>query len=357
VLNRPFVGFFTTPAFFANWQTNASNQMRVTMNQTFIVSTNAQLDGNDPTVPTSTPGLDTVHAGDPACVACHQLLDPSRSILAATFSWNYGTQLDTAYSNQLGLFAFEGVQANVSSVYDLGNVLATHPLVAPGWAQKLCYYVNSEPCDPGDPEFQAIAALFKSSGYSWNQLVKAVVTSPITTHTAATVTTTTNGEIVAVSRRDHLCAAWNARLGFKDVCGGDVTQKAVLPATGLQILAGLPSDGYGRGATAPVLPADPSLFYRAGLENLCESIAQLVIDNGAPPPGAKTWSSADPNAAIADFVSLVAGLPPSDPRAAPLTAVLQAHFASAKQASTATAALQSTFTVACMSPSAVSIGM
>jgi hypothetical protein len=99
------------------------------------------------------------------------------------------------------------------------------------------------------------------------------------------------------------------------------------------------------------------MFYRGGVENLCESIAQLVVDNPKAPPGAKTWSSANPNPAIADFVSLVAALPPSDPRASALTSALQAHFMSAKQQVNATAALQSTFTMACMSPSAVSIGL
>ena len=37
-LSVPRVGFFSTPAFFANWQTNTSNQMRVTMNQALIVA-------------------------------------------------------------------------------------------------------------------------------------------------------------------------------------------------------------------------------------------------------------------------------------------------------------------------------
>ena len=71
------------------------------------------------------------------------------------------------------------------------------------------------------------------------------------------------------------------------------------------------------------------------------------------------WSSAQPDAAIADFVSLVMGLVASDPRSAPATALLQSHFASAMKqtGTTATAALQSTFVVACLAPSAVSIGM
>ena len=37
VLQIPRVGFFSTPAFFANWQTNTSNQTRVTTHQALIV--------------------------------------------------------------------------------------------------------------------------------------------------------------------------------------------------------------------------------------------------------------------------------------------------------------------------------
>ncbi len=59
VLKVPRVGFFSTPAFFANWQTNTSNQMRVTMNQALIVATGEQVDGTDQTMPGATPGLDT----------------------------------------------------------------------------------------------------------------------------------------------------------------------------------------------------------------------------------------------------------------------------------------------------------
>src|SRR5262249_46031869 len=151
--------------------------------------------------------------------------------------------------------------------------LAPAPLVATGWVQKLCYYVNSEACDPNDPELQRLVSLFRSSGYSWNTLVKAGGTSPLTTPTASTLTATNNGEVVAVARRDHLCALWNARLGFTDICGLDITQSSPLSAGSEQIIPGLPSDGYSRGGVAPVLPNDPSLFYRTGIENLCANLA------------------------------------------------------------------------------------
>jgi hypothetical protein len=359
VLSVPRIGFFSTPAFFANWPTNNSNQMRVTINQAFIVATGAQVDGTDSTAPESTPGLDATHAGTAACTYCHRTLDPSRSILAATYSWNYHSQRDPKYAGQPGLFAFQHVEQPVSSIADLGRLLATHPLVASGWAEKLCYYVNSVACDPDDPEFLAIVRLFQSSNYSWSALVKAVVTSPITTHTASTRTAANGGEVIAVSRRDHLCAAWNARLGFVDVCGLDTNKSGSAPAGMTQIVAGLPSDGYGRGSVAPVLPNAPSLFYRAGTENLCEIIATQVIDPKSPPAGLKTWSSTSPDSAIADFVHVVMGLASTDTRASSAQTLLKEHFDAAKQQQgiTPTAALQSTFVAACGAPGAVSMGM
>ncbi|MBX7098973.1 MAG: hypothetical protein K1X89_14785, partial [Myxococcaceae bacterium] len=359
LLKRPYVGFFTTPAFFANWHTNDSNEMRVTINQALIVATGTQVDGTDTTTPTTTPGLDAAHASQAACRYCHQTLDPTRSILAATYSWNYGSQLAAPFASQKGLFAYRGVQAPTNTVQDLGVILSQHPLLAPAWVQKLCYYVNSQACEPTDPEFQRLVSLFSSSNYAFNGLVKALVTSPLTTHAAATQTTTLDGAAIAVARRDHLCAMWNARLGFTDICGLDPTKVSPLPNAARQIVPGLPSDGYSRGSTTPVLPNDPSLFYRAGLENLCAGLSSLVIDNPSPPPGAKTWSSTQSSAAIADFVNLVAGLPSNDPRAAGLQTILTNHFNTAKGTSgiSLKAALQSTFMAACLAPTATAVGL
>ncbi len=360
VLNVPRVGFFSTPAFFANWQTNTSNQMRVTMNQALIVATGAQVDGTDTTVSPSTPGLDAVHAapGTP-CVACHRTLDPPRSIHASTYSCNYHDQTDATESGQPGLFAFQGVIKPMTGIADLGPTLATHPLFGPAWAQKLCYYANSSACEPTDPEFQRVVGVFKSSGYSFSALVGELLASPLITNAAPTTTAADHGEIVAVSRRDHLCAALNNRLGFSDLCDLDALT-ANIQTTIPEIVAGLPSDGYGRGATAPVLPNDPTLFYRAGTENICEAVAALVIDvpTAKQTPNVKQWSSAQPDAAIGDFVQIVMALPPSDPRATPAQTLLKSHFTAAMQSgATATAALQSTFVAACLAPSAVSIGM
>ena len=357
VVSMPRSGFFSTPAFFANWPTNVSNQMRVTMHQTLIVATGSSIDGTDTTVPSATPGLDVAHASDAACESCHRLLDPTRSIASSTWTWNYHNQHDVTWTAEPGLFAFRGVVQPVKTISDFGATLAAHPLVASGWTQKLCTYVNSAPCDESDPEFQRIVALFETSNHSWRALVKALVTSPLTTHAADTVTARTNGEVVAIARRDHLCAAIDARLGLDGACdaiGAD--SAATIPA----IVSGLPSDAYGRGAVAPILPNEPTLFFRAGIENICESLATDVVDPvSVAPSTAKRWSSANADAAIDAFVHEVMALPSSDPRAAPAVALLKAHFASALEqpGMTATDALRSTFIVACSAPSTISIGL
>jgi hypothetical protein len=361
VIGTPHVGFYTTPAFQANWPTNSSNQMRVTINQTLIVATGMQIDGTDGTQPAMTPGLDMEHAAPgSACYGCHQLLDPTRSIFSSTYSWFYSAQTDQNMIKQPGLFAFQHVIAPMSTIDDFANILATHPLVPSAWTQKLCYYVNSAACDPSDPEFQRIVGDFSSNAFNWNGLVRDVLASPITTNASPTVTHGKNGEVIAVSRRDHLCAMLDNRLGFVDICQLDANNQVGALSTIAQIVSGMPSDGYGRGGTIPILPNQPNLFYRGGLENICANVAGMVIDAAPNPkqPGAKKWSSSQPDAAIAEFVSLVMGLTPSDARSSAVSAVLTDHFAAAKQnGASASDALKSTFVAACLSPTFIGIGM
>jgi hypothetical protein len=96
------------------------------------------------------------------------------------------------------------------------------------------------------------------------------------------------------------------------------------------------------------------------MENICAGVAALVVDTQAKTqqPGVKQWSSKDPSGAIADFVATVMAITPSDARSAPLVAALQSHYADAmKQGANATNALRSTFVVACLAPSSISIGL
>src|SRR5262249_20738197 len=53
LLRTPRVGFFTTPAFLAEWNTNNSNQARVTANQTLIVALGHAMSPANATLPPS----------------------------------------------------------------------------------------------------------------------------------------------------------------------------------------------------------------------------------------------------------------------------------------------------------------
>ncbi len=359
VLHTPKVGFFSTPGFQANWTTNQSNQFRVTVNQAMIVATGMQYDGLDATPSPQTPGLDAAHAADSACFSCHRLLDPTRAIFSATLSWTYNQATDPKMMAEKGLFLFQGVTHPVESLDDFSAVLAAHPAVPAAWAQKLCTYFNSAPCQPDDPEFQRIVADFQQ-GFSWSTLVREMASSPLVTHLANTATYAAQGEVIAVTRRDHLCAALNARLKLHDACG----QTLIMGAnSGIgaapSIASGLPSDGYGRGSTTPVLPNLPTLFYRAGVENICALVAAKVIDAKADPnqPDALQWTSKNPDTAIDDFTAIVVGLVKSDPRYAPVRTLLAQHFADAQKTANKTDALRSTFVTACLSPTLVGMGL
>jgi len=356
VLKTPREGFFSTPAFQANWSTNPSNQARVTANQTLIVALGQSIHGTDPTIPSATPGLDATHAAPgTACYGCHQLLDPMREAFAANYSWGYGQQTDPAFAGQPGQLAIQNVITPLSSVDDLANALASHPSFAQAWAQKLCYYANSAPCQPDDPEFERIVSDFASSNFQWNTLVREIFASPLTTNAKPTATRLATGVVVSVTRLDHLCAALQNRLGIADPCVLDPLHRSQLtrPSQIELVATGLPSDGYGRGSVIPTLPNAPTMFYRAAAENICEGVAAQVIDGTT-----SKWSSTQPEPAIADFVATMIGFTASDPRASGAQSLLAAHFqAAVASGETQADALRSTFVVACLAPSFIGIGM
>jgi hypothetical protein len=227
--------------------------------------------------------------------------------------------------------------------------MAAHPDFAPAWTQKLCDWANSAPCSTSDPEFLRVASVFEQSNFNFATLLKTLLTSPLVTGAANTVTFANQGLTISVARRDQLCAAMSARLGIANIC-------TVGAAPGLALI--IPSDGYSRGSTSPVMATDPTLFYTAGTEQLCTTFANMVVDstvNGQPGP----YSSKSPTPAIADFVSTVMGVVPSDPRSATLTQILTEHFTNAGKATgiTPSNALKSTFVLACASPTSISIGL
>jgi hypothetical protein len=366
VVNVPRTGFFSTPAFFANWSTNTSNLYRVTMNQTLIVSLNHSFDGSNLTFPVSETGLDAEHAapGTP-CYGCHQTLDPMKQLLTQSYSLFYHEQTDVTKAAQTGVFTYDGVSQVESGAAALAASLANHPAYATAWTQKLCTFADSAVCTEADPEFQRIVTAFQASHFDWKTLVRELFTSPLVTGAAHTQTWDDRGMPVSVARRDELCGALELRLGVSDPCG-----MSGLPGlTGAQntiatLARGLPSDGYSRGAETPVLPTDSSLFFRSGTENICRHLADQMVNVAAaptatPPRLASKYQSTAPDAAIADFVTTIMGLPDGDPRAADAKQILSEHYQAALATTgiKAVDALKSTFVLACTAPSTISVGL
>ncbi len=365
VLKVPRLGFFSTPAFFANWPTNSSNDARVTINQTLIVALGRSFDDRNSITPVSETGLSAEHAGpNTVCYGCHKTLDPMRDFFRQAYTIAYRDQLDTKMNSVQGVFAFDGVTAQATNgIGDLATQLAQHPRLATAWAQKLCYYMTSAACSEDDPEFLRIVGIFKSSdagAFNWNRLVKELFSSPLVTYRTETKTADDLAQaqgsiVVAISRRDHLCAALATRLGLTDPCGISGALKLTQAQTAASVIAGdMPADGYSRGAEAPVLANDPTLFYRAGIENLCGIVANQVVDAGTT----TKYSSAKPDDAIADFVHNVMALAQSDPHATDAQTILHEHYTNALATKvSASDALKSTFVLACMAPSTIGMGI
>ena len=351
VLRTPRVGFFTTPSFFAEWNTNSSNQARVTLNQTLIVALGHAITGpNASPPPPSLAALDQAHAGQgAACLACHQSLDPMRQFFRQQYSYSFHPQTSAIQIALPGSFGFRGVASPGLTIFDLANQLAAHPDFAAAWTQKLCTWANSAPCLETDPEFVRISRLFASSSFNWTTLTLELFSSPLVSYGGTTETAKQSGEVFSVARRDHLCAALSNRLAIPDACGlrvGTTVSRAIQ-----LIVAVLPSDQYSRGAEQAVLANDPNLFFRTGLENICASLTGQLVDAGS----ATRWSSMNPDPAISDFVHGLMGIEKAR-EAMPLK-ILQDHFQAAKVAGlSASDALKSTFVLACMSPSVVGMG-
>ena len=374
-LALPRVGFYTTPAFLALWNTNDSNQHRVTANQTLLIALGTSLPPASAIVPLSAAGLDANHAvGGTECFGCHKTLDPLRQF--------WGTQLDFSDRNDFPPRAGGGLAANprptaTGGGFAFGNVnttganmLALGPLLqqvvdssdpaqavsrfALAVAQKLCFFANSSSCVESDPEFRRVAHAFETSGFSFPALMKEMLSSPLVTGTKATATADTNGFTISISRRDQLCTALSNRLGKPDLCGIAVALPTATQTATLKIATSLPEDSFSRGSEFPITASTPTLFYSAASELLCENIAAVVVDAAT----GSVFSSTAPATAIADMVQRVMGYPPGDPLYAGAVKILQDNFdAHVAAKASATNSMRSTFALACEAPTTLSFGL
>jgi hypothetical protein len=355
-LHTPRIGFMGTMAFEANWGTNAGNEARVTANQSLIVSIGRSINGADSLAVFPVNSTDADHASDAACAGCHQQLDPFKQFFRQSWTLAYHDQTDTSQLSQQAGFAIDGVTATGTGLGDIANILATHPRLALAWTGKLHFWANSRALNETDPEALRIANAFSGASYDFKTLVRELFSSPLVTYASVTQTTQASGGAqLSIARRDQLCAALSNRLGLADVCGMETPapskpQKAVFGVS--QLVA---TDTYYRAMELPSLPTDPDLFFRSAAETMCSLIAAQVVDAGS----GTRYTSTDPTSAIADMVATVMDIPPSDPRSAQVVQLLTDHYNAAAGVSGAkpTDALQSTFTLACTSPTSTIVGL
>jgi hypothetical protein len=375
-LSLPRYGFYTTPAFLALWNTNDSNQHRVTANQALLVALGQAFTAENTITPFSAAGLDANHAvAGTECVGCHATLDPMRQFWANQLDYNDRNDFPAASRGNPGNprptgalvdeFAFGDVRATGSSIADFGTYLAQVtdgaglPRFGISVAQQLCFYANSAPCSETDAEFRRVVTAFKDTNFNFAVLLKEFFSSPLVTGAVATGTYAAGEVPVSIARRDHLCAALSNRLGKADLCAQVVALPSSAQSGTARIAASVAADAFSRGAQSPVTPADPNMFYRAATEMLCENIATQVVDatTGA------VYTSGDIPGAINGMVETIMGYPPSHPLHAMAAQILMDHQTAAAQAasgstaSKATTGLRSAFALACESPRALGIGL
>lgn len=351
VVRTPRVGFFSTPAFFANWTTNNSNQHRDTLNQALIVALGRSINPVDKGTSTVLDnGKDGLHS-DPTspCYSCHQTMDPMRNVFRQAYTYSYHAQHDPAQVFSTASFDYLGQKSALTSFDDFAKSLVTHPLYASAWVQKLCYYANSSGCTEQDPEFTRVVKAFTDSNYDFHTVILELFSSPLVTGASESKTWRDVGETVSISRQDHFCSALTNRLQLPtSLCVG-ITDNT----TRIAVTNNIPLDGYLRGAEAPALSTAQTPFYRGATESLCAYAAGLTVDKTK-----SRYDSTKKDAAITDFVANIMGITSADPNSATMTQLLTEHYDAAIAAKASpTDALKSTFIVACLSPTSVAIGL
>ncbi len=356
VLHTPRVGFMTTPAFFAVWPTNEDNQARVTLNQTLIGAFGESIDSSQTLFPVVEDALDGEHA-DPSttCWGCHRTLDPMRQFFRRSYTYAYSEQRDEEVWEVGAEFAWEGVRAGGDDIYDLAETIGAHDRIAEAWTQKLCFYANSGACPEGE-ELDRVVGAF-ATDLDLRVLLRELFSSPLVT--GAECVEGGQGDNASIARSRHFCATLSNRLGVSDVCGLEFYFRDEQPSLARQnesIATTVPDDTFSRGDEDPLTIADVNLFITASYERICTNVADDLVD-GADDALFDSRAEVDPH--LQTLVEDLMGMPASDPRHDEAIAILREHYDDALNLDSVNerAALRSTLTLACISPSVTGTGL
>ncbi len=240
-LALPRVGFYTTPAFLALWNTNDSNQHRVTANQTLLVALGASLTpaNADRSAVGGRPGRQPRRrrhrvlrlpqdAGSAAPVLGHPArLQRSQRFPGARRRRPGGQSAPRDHGRRLRVRQHQHHRPQhdrrwarcCEQVVDSSDPAQPVSRFALAVAQKLCFFANSSQCLESDPEFRRVAQAFEQSGFSFPALLQGadVVAAGDRRHDRPRPRPPT-GFTISIARRDQLCAALSNRLGKPDLC-------------------------------------------------------------------------------------------------------------------------------------------
>jgi len=346
----PRVGYYTSNAFMNQWPTNVDNQFRVTVNQALIAGLHISFASSEPTEPIQMDALDAEHAEPGSeCYGCHRQLDPMRVYFGAHYNADYRLPT-TGDGNGLlfdpaprASFAFRGETNDGGRVGRLGANIASHPRWSAAWVQKVCLFVNSARCDESDPLFVEIKERFGQDQLFIPMLID-VLSSPLTTGLEA-VDSRDGYPIVSVTRREQLCGLLAARTRKSDICERNIVRRSI----GL-----IPVDSYARGAVDFTQPTLASPFYFAAAEAVCEASATVVVTGTDPEFSFRQEEAVVLNKVVTQLMSIL----PSDPRHPQVLEAFTAHFTALRAEGVSKRdALRSVFTLGCLSPDVMGLGL
>ncbi|WP_053980575.1 Ig-like domain-containing protein [Marinagarivorans algicola] len=278
-LLAPRVGFFTTPAFIFNWETNPSNEFRLTLNQTLISALGLSFEAGDTTKRNHSEGIIADHAVPGTdCHACHTQMDPMRNVFLQYYH-SENTRALKRRGTQRPDFSLHGLTREVKDMDEFAQALADHPNFAFAWASKMCQWVTSVDCDKKYPDdVKDIAEKFKASGFKFKTLLLETFKSPLVINGI-----TDNTEmLVSIARQDHFCthldsglndiAKKRGRTNDKVFCDKSVHYRTA--QTDL-----IPNDEYTRGKISLLQPSQIDPFYVKSVEYLCSDRDYWFIGN------------------------------------------------------------------------------
>jgi hypothetical protein len=381
-------GFITSAGFLSTWPSNVDNQLRVTANQALLVALGQGLSGVPRIGYTPEYGgqslrdADDAHASEPDCYACHQTLEPMRTLLLSSLNYRYGMQLDSEKQNYSGQLYFGSMERDGQGVENFATLLAEHDLFPRAWVQKLCHFANAAPC-PDSEELERVVATFIDSGLRFDTLLKTLFSSPLVTG-ARCEPGLGSPPPATISRRGTFCSQFNHGVGAEsdapedfNLCGGNGTlplftnnnpnkndlDKA-LRRNVRNAIAAVPADTYSRDQAAPIVNGDTSLFIYGNREAACSHYAknQPIENKQANATEAGAFDQAfveglSRQQSIDKLLGVVMGLVDGHPMREDAKALLESHATKLEtDGSDERTIRQSLFMVACMSPGSAGIG-